>query len=289
MQRWMLASAALFLASCVTQAEYDELGRELAEARRALTDAGAERDRNATYLDKQYDESTDYQQELAGTKRELEALRAELELTAAQRDAKDTELANAMKDQDALAASVQAMKKALAEANDRELEAASRVHEFKKLLARFQSLIDAGKLRVKIVRGRMVLELPTDILFASGSANLSDDGKGALAEVGAVLADFPDRQFQVEGHTDDVPIDTKRFGDNWALAAARALGVRETLEAAGMAPTQLSAASFGQHRPVTANDSEDGKAANRRIEIVIVPDLSGLPGADELDALSRGG
>ncbi len=289
MQRWMLATAALFLASCVTQAEYDELGRELAEARRALTDAGAERDRTATYLDKQYDESTDYQQELAATKRELEGLRAELELTAAQRDAKDTELANAVKDQDALAASVQAMKKALAEANDRELEAASRVHEFKKLLARFQSLIDAGKLRVKIVQGRMVLELPTDILFASGSANLSDDGKTALAEVGAVLADFPDRQFQVEGHTDDVPIDTKRFGDNWELAAARALGVRKTLEAAGMRPTQLSAASFGQYRPVAKNDGAEGKAANRRIEIVIVPDLSGLPGADELDALSRGG
>lgn len=276
---------ALSIASCVPKAEYDEAKAQLAEARRVLLDAGA----RGQGLDRELDQSratlARYEVELEAAHQEAATLRRELEMTAVQRDARDAELANAMNDQDALTDSIESMKRALAEANDRELAAEQRVYEFKKLLARFQNLIDAGKLRIKIVDGRMVLELPTDILFGSGSATLSTEGESALREVGAVLAEMSDRSFQVEGHTDDVPIDTKRFGDNWELAAARALGVRATLEAAGMKPTQLSAASFAETHPVADNNTTAGKAANRRIEIVLSPDLSALPGAEELESL----
>lgn len=280
---------ALSIASCVPKADYDETKAQLAEARQALLDAGAQEQR----LDRELDQSgatlARYEVELKAAHQEAVTLRRELEMTAVQRDARDAELANAMNDQDALTDSIESMKRALAEANDRELAAEQRVYEFKKLLARFQNLIDAGKLRIKIVEGRMVLELPTDILFGSGSATLSTEGESALREVGAVLAEMSDRSFQVEGHTDDVPIDTKRFGDNWELAAARALGVRATLESAGMKPTQLSAASFAQTHPVADNDTTAGKAANRRIEIVLSPDLSALPGAEELESLGTRG
>lgn len=280
---------ALSIASCVPKADYDETKAQLAEARQALLDAGAQGQR----LDRELDQSgatlARYEVELKAAHQEAVTLRRELEMTAVQRDARDAELANAMNDQDALTDSIESMKRALAEANDRELAAEQRVYEFKTLLARFQNLIDAGKLRIKIVEGRMVLELPTDILFGSGSATLSTQGESALREVGAVLAEMSDRSFQVEGHTDDVPIDTKRFGDNWELAAARALGVRATLESAGMKPTQLSAASFAQTHPVADNDTTAGKAANRRIEIVLSPDLSALPGAEELESLGTRG
>lgn len=280
---------ALTLVACVPRADYDEVVRELDGARKALT----EQETRAAGLDAELADSraliARYEEELEAAHEEAAALRRDLEMTAVQRDARATELANALKDQAALEDSIEAMTQALAEANERELEAKRRVYEFKQLLAKFQSLIDAGKLRVKIVDGRMVLELPTDILFPSGSADLSADGEAALTEVGGVLAGMKDRMFQVEGHTDNVPIDTRRFANNWELAAARALGVRATLEAAGMKPAQLSAASFGETRPVADNGTKEGKAVNRRIEIVLVPDLSRLPGADELEALSRGG
>lgn len=279
-------AVALSIASCVTTAEYDEAKRQLAEARSALEGTRSTADGQ---LHEQRQTLARYEHELELARREAEALRRELEMTAAQRDSRDAELANAMNDQDALTDSIESMKRALAEAGDRELAAEQRVYEFKKLLARFENLIDAGKLRIKIVEGRMVLELPTDILFGSGSATLSSEGKSALQEVGAILAEMSDRSFQVEGHTDDVPIDTKRFGDNWELAAARALGVRATLESAGMKPTQLSAGSFAQTHPVADNATAAGKAANRRIEIVLSPDLSALPGAEELESLGSGG
>lgn len=276
---------ALSIASCVPKADYEETKAQLAEARQALVDAGSQEERQGRELAEVRDTLARYEAELHSAHQEAATLRRELEMTAVQRDARDAELANAMNDQDALQDSIEAMKRALAEANERELAAEQRVYEFKKLLARFQTLIDAGKLRIKIVDGRMVLELPTDILFGSGSASLSSEGKAAVLEVGAVLAEMSDRTFQVEGHTDDVPIDTKRFANNWELAAARALGVRTTLESAGMKPTQLSAASFGDTHPVASNATPEGKRANRRIEIVLRPDLSTLPGAEELEAL----
>ena len=91
-----------------------------------------------------------------------------------------------------------------------------------------------------------------------------------------------------EGHTDDVPIKTAKFPSNWELGAARALVVLRTLEEGGVTPAQLSAATYGENRPTAKNDSDEGRAANRRIEIVVVPDLSDLPGYDELQKLGGG-
>jgi chemotaxis protein MotB len=135
---------------------------------------------------------------------------------------------------------------------------------------------------VKIADGRMVVELATDVLFDSGSAKLSPAGKEAIMEVSRVLVTIADRQFQVEGHTDNVPIATAQYPSNWELAAARSMTVVKSMIEAGMTPARISAASYGDTRPVAGNDTPDGKAATRRIEIVGVPDLSELPGFEEL-------
>lgn len=200
----------------------------------------------------------------------------------------ETERARLLTDQSALKGSVEEMQAALRELDARRAAAESRIGEYRQLLARFKSLIDAGKLRVKIVDGRMVVELATDILFGSGSADLSPAGKTAIVEVAQVLASIPDRKFQVEGHTDNVPIKTAQYPSNWELAAARALTVVKTLVEGGLPADRVSAASFGDQKPVAPNETPEGKAANRRIEIVVVPDLSSLPGFEELNKAAGG-
>jgi chemotaxis protein MotB len=222
----------------------------------------------------------------AETKAQLDAMIAERDRIAAELSAKQTELASIMKDKASLASSVDEMKQAMDDLARRKAEADKRIAEFKALVERFKALIDAGKLRVKIVEGRMVVELATDILFASGSAVLSKDGKAAIEEVTAVLTQIPDRRFQIEGHTDNDPIKNAAF-TNWELASSRAVNVVKAMVAAGMPPARVSAASYGEHRPAQTNDSPEGKAANRRIEIVVVPDLSSLPGFEELQKASR--
>ena len=167
--------------------------------------------------------------------------------------------------------------RALAEARARQAEADARDAIYQRLRERLQAMIDAGKLNVRIVRGRMVIDLKQDILFPSGSARLSELGDETLAEVGDALAEFPDRQFQVEGHTDNVPIKTDRFPSNWELSTARAVSVVKLFATRKIRPESLSAAGFGEFQPRADNGSPEGRSLNRRIEVVMLPDLQALP------------
>ena len=133
--------------------------------------------------------------------------------------------------------------------------------------------MDGGQPSVAIVRGRLVILLPQDVLFESGSATLGREGRSVISEVASVLSAFPDRSFQVEGHTDNVPIATERFPSNWELSSARALAVVRVLAQGGVAPASLSGAAFGEYQPVASNDDRDSRRRNRRIEIVMLPNL----------------
>ncbi len=264
---------------CVPKKDYEALQAELAASQGTVAERDAtvaERDQKILSLEDALAAAQAESARLQGVIGEKEGALTSLR----------GEQAALLKDRSRLKSSVEEMQAALNELARRKAAADARVAEYKDLLARFKSLIDSGKLTVSIVNGRMVVQMATDILFESGKADLSAEGKVAVAEVAAVLASIPDRRYQVEGHTDDVPIQTSRFPSNWDLAAARSIGVTQAMVEAGLAPNRLSAASFSQYQPVAGNDSKEGKASNRRIEIVVVPDLSQLPGFDELNALN---
>ncbi len=141
----------------------------------------------------------------------------------------------------------------------------------------FQPLVDRGVLEVTVDEGRIVIGMAADVLFPSGSADLSAEGRATVTEVSRLLAKRSDREFQVEGHTDSEPIASAAFPSNWHLGSARAINVVQVMIAAGMAADHISAATFAETRPVGPNDSAAGKAKNRRIEVVLLPDLSTLP------------
>jgi len=154
---------------------------------------------------------------------------------------------------------------------EEEIRERNRIYE--EVLGRFRSLIDSGRLSVSIVRGRMVINLPQDILFSSGSADLGREGRQTLSEIAAVLSEFDNRSFQVEGHTDDDPISTTQFPSNWELSAARSLSVVKLLVDRGVSPGLISGAGYGEFQPVATNQTEEGQRLNRRIEIVMLPNL----------------
>ncbi len=152
-----------------------------------------------------------------------------------------------------------------------------RLDSFRKLNERFRALVDTGKLQVTFRNGQMVLKLPAGILFGSGKADLSKEGKEALAEVTTILLEFKDRRFVIAGHTDDRAIRTRQFKNNWALSTARAVSVVQFMIEAGFSPKNLAAAGYGEFDPVESNETPEGRQLNRRIEIILVPDLSELP------------
>ena len=147
------------------------------------------------------------------------------------------------------------------------------------VLERFRSIADAGSLSVEVVDGRMIVKLPSGVLFSSGKARLRELAAVVLARVAQVMRSVPDREFQVEGHTDDQGIVSGgRFADNWDLSTARALTVLRFLVDKGVPSHRVSAAGYGSHRPAVENDSKAHRAQNRRIQIVLIPDLSQVPG-----------
>ena len=154
-----------------------------------------------------------------------------------------------------------------------EAETKRRNEIYAEFVNKLQSMIDGGQLTVSIDAGRIVINLPDNVLFNSGSANLNPEGKQAITQVGEVLSQFSDRRFQIEGHTDNVPIKSARYPSNWELSTARALSVVHLLTEIGVKPENISAAGFGEYRPRADNETDEGKQLNRRIEIVMLPNL----------------
>lgn len=188
------------------------------------------------------------------------------------------QLALALQDKDKL-------KTDLKDLADYKKSAESRISEFSRLTKRFKSLINAGRLKVKMIEGRMVVVMSTDILFESGSALLSKDGASEIEQVSLVLKDLENKSFQIAGHTDNVPMKSKYKITNWNLAFNRAYSVLNTMIGAGFPKERISIASFGETKPVVDNSSRENRALNRRIEIVVVPDLSKLPGNEEIEQM----
>lgn len=167
--------------------------------------------------------------------------------------------------------------------------AEAQLKAFKELLADFKPLIDRGLLKVEVVDGRITLAVASDVLFDSGSAELSPAGKKDLADITRLLAKrVGDRDFQVEGHTDNEPIHSAQYPSNWHLGAARAISVTQHMVANGFPEDHISAATFSDNAPVASNSSVGGRAQNRRIEIVLLPELSDLPGYKRLMAEQNG-
>ncbi|WP_055668109.1 flagellar motor protein MotB [Desnuesiella massiliensis] len=116
----------------------------------------------------------------------------------------------------------------------------------------------------------VIIQLRDNILFESGKADLKDNSKSILDKINSLISTFPNNII-VEGHTDNLPINTFKFESNWELSTARAVNVvRYFVEQRGHNPVRFSAAGYGEFKPVAPNDTADNKAMNRRVNILIV-------------------
>jgi chemotaxis protein MotB len=161
----------------------------------------------------------------------------------------------------------------------KEAELAKLKATFDSLGDRMQAEIKKGEVRLSQNGGRIKVDLVDKVLFDSGQAELSPRGVEVLSRIAGVLSQIDDKQIQVSGHTDDAPIvnDLKeRFPTNWELSAARAVNVVRFLSEKGRVPSKrLVAAGHGPYQPVAPNATPQGRAQNRRIEILLTPVLSG--------------
>lgn len=168
----------------------------------------------------------------------------------------------------------------LAQLNEERSEIKEELAEFRQLTRQLQRMIDSGRLKVTFRRGRMIVELPAQVLFPSGSADLTPEGGKALTEVAKILRTMRSRRFIIAGHTDNIPVATAQFPSNWELSTARAVEVTKALIRGGLRAEHLIAAGASEYDPIAGNGNEKSRQKNRRIEIILEPRLSPLPGLE---------
>jgi chemotaxis protein MotB len=194
-----------------------------------------------------------------------------------------TKLKSLGQDLSSTTANLDMAKKRMEEMAKAQQAAEKRAQQFRDMVAKFKSMIDAGKLQVEIRNGLMLVKLPDNILFDPGKTDLKPAGQEAIKQVTAILAGIEGRKFQVTGHTDNKPLSHhSAFKSNWELSTQRAVEVVKFMSKNGMDEKRLSAAGYADTLPVGDNGSEDGRRQNRRIEIVVVPNIEDLPPMDDL-------
>ncbi len=240
----------------------DEIGRNKAKIKKTEQELEAARMQNALAQE----EINRNQQRLKITEQELESAKMRVEEI-------QNELMNLEARKQALQRNLSESQAQMATLRNIEAETKRRNEIYAQFVNRLQTMIDGGQLTVSIEQGRIVINLPNNVLFKSGSANLNPEGKEALGQIAAVLSQFSDRRFQIEGHTDNRPIKSARFPSNWELSTSRALTVVHLLTDMDVIPENISAAGFGEFRPRAENETEEGRQLNRRIEIIMLPNL----------------
>jgi chemotaxis protein MotB len=142
-----------------------------------------------------------------------------------------------------------------------------------RLITGLTQLIDSG-MDVNYKEGLLHITLPEKMLFPAGSATLSKSSKDALSPLASILNEYPKVQIYVVGHTDAQKIHTARFEDNWTLSTERANSIVRVLrDKYSVDPTRLLSAGRGKYMPVASNDTREGRTLNRRIEIILNPNL----------------
>ena len=147
------------------------------------------------------------------------------------------------------------------------------LREAKEMLERqLKKEIADKQVKLEMAERGLVLTFVAEVLFDSGKAQLKDQAKDALGKVASVIRQkVADRDIGIEGHTDNEPIKHSGWKSNWELSTSRATSVLHFMEEQGVDPHRLVASGYGEYRPVTSNDSAEGRRKNRRVEIVILP------------------
>lgn len=256
----------IFLSACVSSGKYEAALAEMDTMRQSLGSAQDEINRNQLQIEKTGQELDTARMQVATVQDEFATAQNELMKLEARKQDLQKELSES---QSQLSESQTQM----ATLRNIEAETKRRNEIYAQFVNRLKTMIDGGQLTVSIEQGRIVINLPNNVLFKSGSANLNPEGKEALTQIADVLGRFSDRRFQIEGHTDNKPIKSARFPSNWELSTSRALTVVHLLTDMDVAPVNISAAGFGEFRPRADNETEEGRQLNRRIEIIMLPNL----------------
>ncbi len=270
----------ILLSACVSSGKHEATLAEMDTMRESLGNAQEEINRNQQQIEQTLQELDAARMQNALAQEEINRNQQQIKKTELQLETARKQIVTATNELMILEARKQNLQEELSESQVQmatlssiENETKRRNQIYEKFVNRLKTMIDGGQLTVSIEQGRIVINLPNNVLYKSGSAKLNPEGEEALTQIAMVLSQFSDRRFQIEGHTDNKPIKSARFPSNWELSTSRALTVVHLLTDLDVLPENISAAGFGEFRPRADNETEEGRQLNRRIEIIMLPNL----------------
>ena len=274
---------AMLFTSCVSKRKYEDLRsvenrqqRELINLRGKLkAEQEAVRDLSASQSTQLTEsqlreqrlqtELSNARNELAGVRTEAEAVRNELSLLREEVARKSDQLGGMEQDLSARSQRIAELERAIKEKE-------GRIQSIRATIDRTLRGFSASDLTVREQDGKIYVSMSQDLLFPSGSKTINSKGRDALAQLAGALVSNPDISITVEGHTDTDGNDNT----NWDLSVARATSVLKELTKNGVDPTRIIASGRGEYFPIDTNDTKEGKARNRRTEIILTPRLDAL-------------
>lgn len=283
----LLLTLTLFAGGCVSQAQYqlkvDETEHlqtiirnlegdyeRLAEEKRQLN--GRNDELNLRLLE-EVDRSSELSQDLARARDDLSRVERVLADRSAEAGAAMSEMRSTI---DHLSSQIQVLEKQLEEERIARQERLNQIKgTYDELVGKLEEEIARGEIRISELKGKLTVNVVDRILFDSGQAELKPEGVNVLQRIGDTLKGAADKEVQIEGHTDNVPIRgslTERFPSNWELSTARATNVLHFLQQnVGIPGERLSAVGYGEYRPIASNATPEGRRQNRRIQIILNP------------------
>ncbi len=228
---------------------------------------------------KKVDENESLQRQIANQttrietqNKEIEKLKADIAELNNILKAKSDDLSKKIAEQRSRIAQLEQQNAALQKSREEKVKEVSKTYG--DMLEKMKAEVEQGQVTITELKGKLTVNMVESILFDSGKADVKSGGLKVLEKVIDVLKDVKDKSIRIEGHTDNVKIGgvlAKKYPTNWELSAARAVNVARYLQQQGIDPALLSACGFGEYKPIAPNDTPEGRAKNRRIEIVLVP------------------
>jgi chemotaxis protein MotB len=231
-------------------------------------------------LDKANAENRSFNNEINSLKKKIAGLENDIaklnESMKASKDAQSKTIAELMqKNRELLNAKGELSMEMERLAREKEEVVARLKSTYDNLVKDLQQEIKQGEIKITQIKDKLSVNMVEKILFDSGKAEIKPKGKEVLKKVGDILKKVTDKQIRIEGHTDNVPIGPglqAKYPTNWELSTTRATTVARFLQdKAEIDPKLLVAAGYSEFRPIAGNDTDEGKAQNRRIEIVLLP------------------
>ncbi len=285
----ILTTCLIMVSGCVTKDTHEQTLADLEQMRKASAKTSADfnafKQQSALQIAALEEEKAKLSSDLLSAQSAAAGLRDDKQMLIARATATSDEMARLQKRMSELETQGEALAAEKARLEKEHAAKEAEIHRLTKtqedLTKSLKAEIERGDIKIKQVRDRLTINMVEKVLFNSGQARVKPAGLNVLKSVSDILKNVNDKQIRIEGHTDNVPIGVKirdKFPTNWELSTGRATNVvRFFIEQGGVNRENLEAVGYADTRPVADNETEEGRTANRRIEITLFPkDLSAI-------------